>query len=53
MCAVEVGAHLAPPLPRRLRIVRRTHLGVEREDPAFPVKQRELVHVLRYTLSVA
>ena len=35
------------------RIVGSAHLGVEREDPAFPVKERKLVHVWRYTLSVA
>ena len=42
--------HLAPAPPRRLRIVGRAHLGVEREDPAFPVEERELVHVPLYAV---
>jgi len=53
MRAVQAGARRAPTLPCRLGIVGCAHLGVERENPAFPVKQRELVHVPRYTLSVA
>src|SRR5947209_19934358 len=44
MRPVELGAHLAPALPRRKRIGSGPHVGVEREDAPLPVQQNELVH---------